>query len=176
LKPSFNLRAATPDDALCLGVLATQVFLDTYATQGIRAVIANEVLTSFSTTAMRTLIEAAHSPVLLAESNAHLIGFAQYTLGTPQTLVRSERPAELDKLYVQEPFTRCGVGTALLCEVEAAVAQLGADTLWLSPWVHNQRALQFYARQGYQNLGNTLFMMEGEAVENFVLAKTLQRP
>lgn len=36
------LRPAAPDGALCLGVPATQVFLDTYATRGIRAAIARE--------------------------------------------------------------------------------------------------------------------------------------
>ncbi|HOZ25184.1 MAG TPA: hypothetical protein PLI83_10420, partial [Thermomonas sp.] len=38
------LRPATPDDALCLGVLGLQVFLDTYATGGIRPTLAREVL------------------------------------------------------------------------------------------------------------------------------------
>ena len=39
-----TLRPATADDALCLGVLAMQVFLDTYATEGIRPPIAREAL------------------------------------------------------------------------------------------------------------------------------------
>ena len=39
-----TLRPATADDALCLGVLAMQVFLDTYATDGIRPPIAREAL------------------------------------------------------------------------------------------------------------------------------------
>ena len=41
------LRAARAADAPCLGVLATQVFLDTYATGGIRPAVAREVLAAF---------------------------------------------------------------------------------------------------------------------------------
>ncbi len=37
-----HLRTGVPDDALCIGVLATQVFLDTYATSGIRPDLAYE--------------------------------------------------------------------------------------------------------------------------------------
>ena len=37
-------RPATPADALCLGVLSTQVFLDTYATQGVSPSLAREAL------------------------------------------------------------------------------------------------------------------------------------
>jgi len=32
----LSIRVGTPEDALCIGVLGMQVFLDTYATDGIR--------------------------------------------------------------------------------------------------------------------------------------------
>ena len=170
---TFQLRAAEVDDALCLGVLATQVFLDTYAQQGIRQAIAHEVQRAFSTEAVRALINTPNTSLWVAERAGHLIGFAQWTLGTTQALVHSARPAELDRLYVQEPFTRAGVGSALLRQAEAAAAQAGSTALWLSPWVHNDRALAFYARRGYIHLGLTTFVMEGEAIDNYVLAKAL---
>lgn len=170
---TFKLRAARTDDALCLGVLATQVFLDTYAKQGVRRAIAREVQRAFSTEAMRTQVNAPNTSLWVAERAGHLIGFAQWTLGTTQALVHGERPAELDRLYVQEPFTRAGVGSALLRQAEAAAAQAHGTVLWLSPWVHNERALAFYSRHGYVNLGLTTFVMEGEAIDNYVLAKSL---
>lgn len=39
--PSINIRDACLGDALCIGVLGMQVFLDTYATEGIRRSLAN---------------------------------------------------------------------------------------------------------------------------------------
>ena len=45
--------------------------------------------------------------------------------------------------------------------------------LWLTCWVHNTRALAFYARQGYAELGSTDYVFEGEHHENRVFAKTL---
>ena len=41
---ALRLRTGTPDDALLVGVLGTQVSLDTYATKGIRPLLAREVL------------------------------------------------------------------------------------------------------------------------------------
>ena len=173
LPPDIALRPAVASDALCLGVLATQVFLDTYASEGIRAAIAREVLASFSTATMHSLIVQGRSRLWVAERVGHLIGFAQMTAGTTQGLVQTARPAELDRLYVQEPFTRSGVGSALLRQAERAAAGHRCTALWLTPWVHNVRALTFYARHAYQNLGITTFLMDGEAIENFVLAKVL---
>jgi GNAT superfamily N-acetyltransferase len=167
------LRLATPDDALCLGVLGLQVFLDTYATGGIRPTVAREVLTAFSTQALRDLIDRPNGWLCVAESNGHLVGFAQMACSVPQPLVQAARPAELERLYVQEPFTRQGVGSALIRRCEQAAAEAGADALWLSPWVHNQRALAFYAHHGYQDLGATWYVFEDERHENRVLVKTV---
>ena len=49
-------RNAVVDDALCIGLLGMQVFLDTYATEGIREAIAQEALDSFSPQIIKELI------------------------------------------------------------------------------------------------------------------------
>lgn len=170
---AITLRPARPDDALCLGVLATQVFLDTYATDGIRPAIAAQVRQSFSTEAFSTLLARENTRILVAEDAGHLVGFAQVTLGTAQACVPSAAPAELDRLYVQEPYTGRGLGRALLHAAEACVSDAGATDLWLTPWVHNLRALHFYAKCGYADCGAEWFHMQGEQHENRVLSRRL---
>lgn len=44
---NISIRFASPSDSLCLHVLATQVFLETYATSGIREALAREVTSHF---------------------------------------------------------------------------------------------------------------------------------
>ncbi|MFZ6760573.1 GNAT family N-acetyltransferase [Undibacterium sp. Ji50W] len=173
MNTSIQIRPATHDDALCLSVLAMQVFLDTYATTGIRPAIAKEVLHAFSVSAFTDLLTRDGRFIHVAEREGNLLGFSQITLGTRQELITATHPAELDRLYVQEPFTRMGLGSELLRTAEATAVQHGADVMWLTPWVHNTRALQFYARLGYADMGNTSFFMEGEAHENRVLCKRL---
>lgn len=171
---AIHLRPATLDDALCLSVLAMQVFLDTYATEGIRPAIAREVLASYSAEAFAAGIVAPRTRLTVAEREGHLVGFAQLTLGATETLAPAGVQAELLRLYVQEPFTARGVGTALLAQAEALAAAAGATVLWLTPWVHNHRARAFYRARGYADHGATLFRFEGEAHENRVVAKLLQ--
>ena len=171
-----TLRAGTPDDALCLGVLGLQVFLDTYATEGIRPTVAREVLAAFSTVKMLDRLRDPAAAFVIAERHGHLVGFAQLTLGQPQERVAAESPCELFRLYVQEPFTGRGLGTRLLHAAESLATAQGADTIWLSPWVHNRRALAFYAARGFSDVGATWYRFEGEAHENRVLVKLLPPP
>jgi GNAT superfamily N-acetyltransferase len=169
-------RRARPDDALCLGVLAIQVFMDTYATGGVRPGVAREVLGAFSTEACAAWLERSDCIVEVAELDGHLVAFSQTTLGAEHALAPAGAQAELFRLYVQEPFTAKGIGSALLRSAERCAAAAGAGVFWLTPWVHNRRALAFYAHHGYADHGQTWFEFEGERHENRLLARTLDAP
>lgn len=167
------LRPALAADALCLSVLATQVFLDTYATSGIRPTVAREVLSAYSEASFHRALASTTTRLWVAERAGHLIGFAEVTFGATHPLAPPGVQAELLRLYVQEPFTGQGVGSQLLAQAERGAAHTGATVLWLTPWVHNQRALRFYARRGYQDHGLTWFTFEGESHENRVVARSI---
>lgn len=167
------LRLAEPEDALCLSVLATQVFLDTYATEGIRPAIAREVVAAYSLSVFQQAIADRGQRVLVAERSGHLVGFAQVTFDARHDLAPAGMPSELLRLYVQEPFTGQGLGSRLLEAAERLAASQGSTVLWLTPWVHNRRALGFYRSRGYADHGLTHFVFEGESHENRVYAKLL---
>ena len=172
-KQNVTLRPATEADALCLGVLATQVFLDTYAFAGITDEVATEVRTAFATDAFRDTLTRSSTFVTIAERGEALVGFAQSTIGVAHPLAPTGSQAELDRLYVQEPFVRQGIGSLLLKNHEALTANRGVSVLWLSPWIGNHRALRFYAKHGYRDYGLVYFQMGQSKIENRVYAKRL---
>jgi diamine N-acetyltransferase len=168
-----RLRDATAQDALCLSVLAMQVFLDTYATDGIRPELAREVLQGYSQSTFSEVIADRGTRIVVAELNNHLIGFAQITLSANHDLAPKGKQAQLQRLYVQEPFTSANIGTKLLAHTEQLTANGGATVLWLSAWVHNLRAIAFYLKRGYTDCGVTYFTFEAESHENKVFAKLI---
>jgi GNAT superfamily N-acetyltransferase len=172
--PAIDYRPAVAEDALCLGVLAMQVFLDTYATEGIRPAHAREALATGSQDGFAALLADPAVTLLVAERAGHLVGFAQLRHGAVHDLLDEPAAAELRRLYVQEPFTGRGVGAALLRRAEQAAAARGAAALWLTAWAGNARALAFYPRQGYALVGDTVYRIEGEAYANKLFARRLE--
>jgi ribosomal protein S18 acetylase RimI-like enzyme len=77
------MRPAAPDDALCIGMLATQVFLDTYATDGLHIDLAREALAVYSPRAFETRLADPTTHIVLAEVRQHLVGFAELRLAQP---------------------------------------------------------------------------------------------
>ena len=171
---AITFRAARPDDALCLGVLSTQVFLDTYATQGIRPAVAREVLALHSVAVYEALLADAGTTILVAECAGHLVGFSQVVHGVGHEKLPFAAASELMRLYVQERFTGRGVGRDLLRQAEKNAAALGADMLWLQAWEGNLRALQFYPRCGYEDLGGTVYSFGGEDYPNRLFGKRVR--
>ena len=170
----IRLRPALPSDALCLAVLGGQLFLDTYATEGIRADLAREVLAQFSIAALEDLLANDAKRWVVAERLGHLIGFAQCTLNTTPDAWPGVRAACVDRLYVHRPFTGAGLGARLLRAMESVAAQQGQAGVWLTAWTGNARALRFYRRQGYDELGCADYVFEGVAYENLVFGKRLK--
>ncbi len=169
----ISYRTAIPEDALCLGVLGTQIFLDTYAKQGIRPSVAREVLEHFSVEAISDLLSSPSTAFLVAEQDGHLIALAQLTHGSTHELVPFEPAMEVKRLYVQEHFTGKGVGQTLLRHAEALAAARGARALWLTAWVGNPRALAFYERQGYRDVGGSTYVYENDVYETRVFVREL---
>ena len=169
----ITFRPAGPSDADCLSVLATQVFLETYATSGIRMALVREAEAHYSVATFTGRLRLPHVRTVLAERDGHLIAFAEIVLGARHPLVRPANTAELTRLYVQGPFLRQGIGQRLLAHAEALASSEGASTLWLTAWVGNPRARTFYASQGYVELGSTPYEFEKEVFENRLFAKAI---
>jgi ribosomal protein S18 acetylase RimI-like enzyme len=173
-KLDFTLRAATQSDVLTIAALGMQVFMDTYATEGVREAIAREALESFAPETLSLLIKRPDTVFLLAEASQHLVGFAQICLQTDHALIGDEHAAELQRLYVQERFTGRGVGGQLLQRAEREASGRDASRLWATVWVGNPRALLFYPRQGYENAGSPVHRLQAETHENVLFCKPLK--
>lgn len=165
------LRPAHAGDTLCLGVLATQVFLDTYATEGIREAIAREVLEHCSTEATTERLADPHEHFIVAEQHEHLLGFVELRFDAAPAPLPAEPAAQVVRLYVLERFAGRGLGTRLLAQAEALAAAGGASRIWLTAWIGNARALAFYPRRGYEAVGTTQYEFGGERYENRLFAK-----
>lgn len=156
------------DDAQCLAALATQVWLHTYATDGISPLIARYVFDEFSANKFTAILTQANSTVLIAEINGNTVGYALVNVDAPCPSGGST--AEVVSLYVQEHFARQGIGTALLKQCQqAALSRTGSADIWLTVNAKNLPALAFYATQGLTKTGTAYFELGGEKHENHVM-------
>jgi diamine N-acetyltransferase len=162
-----RVRPARPEDAECLAALASLVWLDTYASAGIRPVLARYVQTSFNPQVFLEKLADPRQHILLLERSGHVLAYAVLQEGAvcPGEVAWQ---AELATLYVMPRFAGQGLGRQLLSASLQLASQLGYPGLWLSVFHGNQRALAFYRHLGLQQVGDCYFEMEQERHLNHV--------
>ncbi len=159
-------------DALKISVLLKAVYIQTYAFDGVSLESANFITKRFSLPHIESLIKKNPDQLIVAQCKGNPVGVAEiiYEATCP---IRKIPVAELDKLYVLERFYGKGIGYGLMLEVEKKVLAVGKKELNLEVYIHNERAIEFYKRQGYHSIGNIDFPMEFNTYENLVMTKQL---
>jgi diamine N-acetyltransferase len=164
----MRVRLGRHEDTKTLSALAIQVWLHTYATEGVSPVIARYVLSEFAPERFAALLTESSSGVFVAEQGKNVLGYA-VVRASAACPISSVSGAELATLYVQEPFLGKGVGALLLKHVEGWAAERMRAPIWLKTNSQNGRAIAFYAKHGYTKVGITFFEFGNEKHENVVL-------
>ena len=165
-------RDAREDDVLTLAALATQVFFDTYATEGITPALAREASAVYAPEVMAGRLRDPAVHIIVATLGPALTAFVDLTEDTTCP-VDGVRGMEVFRLYVQRPFQRHGLGRALVAQAQAQARERGHVGLWLTAWAGNQRALNFYRALGFVDMGATTYVIDGQGFENRVLTQRL---
>jgi GNAT superfamily N-acetyltransferase len=165
---SVQFRAGAASDAVTIAALATQVFLDTYAADGVRPDLAREAFHVCSTEAFAARLTEPNRKFVLAVRDDAVLGFAEVLCEPTRAPAGHVSGSELVRLYVQPQAQGEGIGRALIIEAE----RLAEVALWLTVWDRNVGALAFYSRMGYADIGASTYTFEGRSYGNRVFAKT----
>jgi ribosomal protein S18 acetylase RimI-like enzyme len=170
---SIKLQVGVSENAEVISALAIQVFLDTYATDGVRPDLAAEVFSEYSKDQFYRRLEEPDRLFVLAKQDDGIVGFAEFNIGPISLPGQDGEGAELVRLYVQPKSQQHGIGQKLLAEVERIVLAYGGNLLWFTVWENNERALSFYRANGYRDSGATEYEFQSNVYKNKVLSKAL---
>lgn len=167
------IREARLSDAQNMAALSIQVWLHTYAKEGIRDVFSRFVLTEFTADRFMQEIENGQKQLFIAEVAEHLVGYVR--LGFEgKCPIRDITQPEIETLYVQEHFSGRGIGSSLLDQATESCRSRNHLQLWLMVNQQNLPAYRFYERKLFQKIGTIDFELENERHANDVLVKNLQ--
>lgn len=124
------IREMLEEDCESLSALAIHVWLNTYATGGVRPKMSQFVLSEFSADTFLGLYKSATLKVALAMIEDHLVGLI---VVNNSSLFRGLQRYgfEIQTLYVHNRFQRQGIGGRLLCEIHEKCGPAS----WLKTWV-----------------------------------------
>lgn len=156
---STTLRVATTSDAALLARLGASAFRDTFAAENTPSDMALYLADAFGEHVQRAELADPRHVVFLAERAGEAIGYAMLRAGGAPDVVRGFGPIEIARLYAIQRLIGAGIGAALMQHCLRESAARGHDTVWLGVWEHNARAMAFYRRWGFEDVGSQTFML-----------------
>jgi RimJ/RimL family protein N-acetyltransferase len=154
---NISIRRATADDAARLSEFASAAFIDWYLPDNRAEDVQTHVRNTFAPDLQRNEIKEPGQYVLLAESAGDVAGYGMLRLNRPCAGLSQIGLAEIRRFYVGRAWHGTGLATTLMQAVTAHGASLGASGFWLTCWERNPRALAFYAKCGFRDIGTTTF-------------------
>ncbi|MEE9349639.1 MAG: GNAT family N-acetyltransferase [Flavobacteriaceae bacterium] len=101
------------------------------------------------------------------------VGYAKLVVNAKHKSITSQNNCCLEKIYILNDFIKLKIGKQLLIYVEEQAKALNLDTMWLSVYIKNNRAIRFYEKNEFKNVGELNFIVNGKSYENIVFSKKL---
>ena len=171
------VRRAELDDAAMLALVGAATFLDGFA-----GVLPGEAMVAH---AARHHVAAVYAGYLervevaawlaVARHGGAPVGYAMLTLPELPAETIREGDLELKRIYALSRFHGFGVGQRLMTTALAEAEARGARRVTLGVYAGNARALRFYERNGFRQIGTRQFTVGSLLCDDFVLGREMSR-
>jgi diamine N-acetyltransferase len=169
VQAAIRIRRAEEDDALALSQLAERTFRDAFADSNTVANMQLHCAGSYGPALQLGEIRDSSRETWVAESDRRLVAFVQLRLNAPSPIIPSERPAEIQRFYVEASHHGAGLAHQLMAHVLARAKAAGSATLWLGVWERNLRALAFYRKWGFEVAGEHTFRVGDDPQRDLIM-------
>lgn len=168
------IRGAVSSDALALATFAATAFVDTSAAENTAEDMATYLAQAFGEARQHAELAEPSNVVLVAEWDGELAGYAMLHDGAAPdaaTGVDGSSAIEIARLYAGRRWIGAGVGAALMQHCLDVAASRGREWIWLGVWERNVRAIAFYARWGFKDVGSQYFQLGADRQTDRIMAR-----
>jgi|SRR5699024_5790751 len=173
---SLTIRRATADDAGTLSRLAERTFDETfghlYPPEDLQAFFDD----AYPVDKQRVILSHPDYAVWLLEDDGEAVGHAAAgPCGLPHPEV-APGDGELKRLYLLESHQGGGWGGRLFDTAMEWLQRDGPCPLWIGVWSENLGAQRFYARRGFEIVGEYIFPVGRARDREFIMRRTRAQP
>jgi diamine N-acetyltransferase len=159
----ITIRSCYQDDVEVIMSLGIRTFRDTFEEMNTPE---NMMLYLSKTFTLRKIKEELREPgsmFFIAEKDTEAVGYARIRTNKRPEGLDGKSPVEIERLYADQKFIGKRVGFLLMSTCLYYAREHEHDVAWLGVWEHNERAIAFYEKWGFQRFGQHTFMLGRDA-------------
>lgn len=168
-----TVRKADHGDARELANLAEATFRATFAAANTAEHMDLHCRNSYGEQVQAGEISSPGVVTFVSEAERRLVGYAQLRWAETPGCVTAKAPGEIQRLYVVDGWHGKGVAQELMDTCINEMRQHGSDVIWLGVWERNARAISFYKKWGFEEVGEHTFTLGGDPQRDLVMARAV---
>jgi diamine N-acetyltransferase len=170
---SIVIKTATEKDTLLIKNLSWQTFFDTFHQQNSKENMELFLKNNFNQQVVRAEIDDSNNTFLVAYIKREAVGYAKLSESENPEGLNGAKAIEIARIYSIKEKIGSGVGKALMEKSFEVARKKDKEVVWLGVWEHNQRAIQFYRRFGFEKFGEHVFMLGNDKQNDWRMKKRL---
>ena len=170
----ISIRQATIQDNKLLAEIGAETFYDSFAADNTPEDMAAYLSTSFSPAKQGVELADSQSRFLIAEINDKVVGYTHLRFSVAPPVIVGQKPMEIVRFYARKPWIGKGVGAHLMKGCLREARAVGSDVVWLDVWEKNLRAIAFYRKWGFVEVGAQSFQLGSDLQQDLLMARPLR--
>jgi ribosomal protein S18 acetylase RimI-like enzyme len=170
----IEIKIATEADTEVLALLGRQTWAESH---GHYIEDKNDVLKylneNFSVSKTKQNLNTPNQHYYIIYADDLPVGYAKLIANASNINVKSQNSCQLERIFILNDFIPLKIGQQLLTFVEEQSRKLQLNTLWLTVYIKNERAIRFYERNEFKNVGELNFNVSGKEYKNIVFSKKI---
>ena len=166
-----RIRRATPDDAAALANFGARTFDETFGAANRPEDVAMYLAATYGPDHQARELADPSRTYYVAEVAGQMAGYALVKWAAAPASVGAPQALEINRFYVDRAFHGAGVAHVLMATCIADGAQRGATAIWLAVWERNPRAIRFYEKCGFRDVGTQRFFVGNDAQTDRVMMR-----
>lgn len=153
-----------------LQLISAQTFSETFSEHNDEGDMKLYIESSFNPTTLKIQLENNSSKFYFATDGEEVVGYLKINWGNAQSESLGNNSLEVERIYVLKSYHGKKVGMVLYQKALEVATELNFDFIWLGVWEKNERAIQFYQKNGFVEFDKHLFKL-GKDVQTDLLMK-----
>jgi len=167
------IRYATRDDGPLIADISHETFYETFAADNTPEDMEKFLKEQFTKGKLILEVGAPENTFLLAYIGSEIAGYAKLRDARTPASLESSNAVEIARLYARKKFIGKGVGAALMQKCIDIAKDMGKEMVWLGVWEKNLRAIEFYAKWGFEKFADTDFLLGDDLQNDWLMRKRI---
>jgi ribosomal protein S18 acetylase RimI-like enzyme len=167
------IRQATAKDAELISSISRRTFIEAFGQFNTKENMESFLQNDFNKDRLMAQVSETGNFFLLAYFENELAGYVRMVESANPPALGEVAAIEIARIYSEQKFIGKGIGKALLLNCFELAAAGNKKMIWLGVWEHNQRAIDFYSRFGFEKFGDHIFMLGDDRQIDWLMKKDL---